>query len=297
MITMHEILEGFQEELQRQDMSLATVRNYLNDVHLFGQWREASYGEEFVPSSIVQREIIEYRSYLLTIKSSSPCTVNRKLASLSKFFEWCLATKQCKINPCLGVKSIHISEPIPRALDVKALRRLLREVHVHGSVRDIAIVELLAGSAIRVGELVMLSASDAEISERRGILNIRHGKGRASRKIPINSDVRKALTDWIAVRPATNSNYLFNGQRGEGMTTNGIWRTVKKYSQLAGIPDMRTHDLRHTVLTRLVREFGTDFPTVARISGHRNLKTLMRYAQPTGEDLSVAMERLAFASQ
>jgi hypothetical protein len=47
----------------------------------------------------------------------------------------------------------------------------------------------------------------------------------------------------------------------------------------------------------LVREFGTDFATVARISGHRNLKTLMRYTQPTGEDMATAMERLAFTGE
>jgi len=102
MNTMNETLEGFQEELQSQDMSMEKIRNYLNDVHLFGQWREASYGEEFVPSSIVQREIIEYRSYLLTVRSSSPCTVNRKLAGLSKFFSWCLLQSSVGLIPAMA---------------------------------------------------------------------------------------------------------------------------------------------------------------------------------------------------
>jgi integrase/recombinase XerC/integrase/recombinase XerD len=195
------------------------------------------------------------------------------------------------------VKTISVSEAPPRALDVKSLRRLLREVYVHGSKRDIAIIELMAGSAIRVGELVMLSVSDAEISERKGMLHIRNGKGRASRQVPLNVDVRKALNDWIDVRPTTNSNYLFIGQRGERMTTNGIWRIVKKFGQMAGIPNIQVHDLRRTVLTRLLREFKNDYSLVCSISGHKNMKTLMIYTKPTSEDLAVAMDGLTFTGE
>ena len=80
------------------------------------------------------------------------------------------------------------------------------------------------------------------------------------------------------------------------MTTSGVWRIVKKYASLAGVPELRVHDLRHTVLTRLVREYGCDLATVAKISGHRNLKTLLRYAQPTRDDVTAAVEKLAFTA-
>jgi site-specific recombinase XerD len=292
---MDTVIDGFRTELTRQDKSPATIRNYTNDVELFAKWMNETYGG-FDVAKVVQRDIIEYRSHLLTAQSGSPATVNRRLASLSKFFGWCMATKltKAKQNPVDGVKSISISDPGPRSLDTKSLRRLLREVHVHGNARDIAAIEVLAGTAARVGELVQLAISDVEVSERKGVLHIRNGKGRASRQVPLNVDVRKALIDWLATRPATTSNYLFIGQRGEKMTPSGVWRIVKKYADLASIPDLRVHDLRHTVLTRLVREFGTDFATVARISGHRNLKTLMRYTQPTGRDVAEAVEKLAF---
>jgi site-specific recombinase XerD len=297
MDTINEILVGFQAELYRQDKSQLTIKNYISDIRLFAKWRQESYGEEFTPSSIAQREIIEYRSYLLTVRTSSPTTVNRRLASLNKFFDWCKYTKQVRANPCDSVKTITVSEPGPRALDVKSLRRLLREVHVHGSKRDIAIIELMAGTAIRVGELVMLSVSDAEISDRKGTVHIRNGKGKASRQVPLNVDVRNAINDWIAVRPTTNSNYLFIGQRGERLTTNGVWRIVKKFGQMAGIPNIQVHDLRRTVLTRLLREFKNDYSLVCSISGHKNMKTLMIYTKPTSDDLAVAMDGLAFTGK
>ena len=294
---MDTVIDGFRTELTRQDKSPATIRNYANDVELFAKWMNETYGG-FDVAKVVQRDIIEYRSHLLTAQSASPATVNRRLASLSKFFGWCMATKltKTKQNPAAGVKTIAVSDPGPRSLDVKSLRRLLREVHVHGSTRDVAVVEVLAGTAARVGELVLLSVSDAEISERKGVLHIRNGKGRAARQVPLNVDVRKALAAWLAVRPAIMSNYLFIGQRGERMTPSGIWRVVKKYGELAGIPDLQVHDLRRTALTRLLREFSTDYSLVCSISGHRSQKTLLRYTQPTGEDMAAAMEKLAFTS-
>lgn len=295
---MDDTLNAFQDDLVRQDKSTATVRNYVNDVDLFIRWETGTYGD-FSLSKVVQRDIIEYRSFLLTSQNASPATINRRLASLSSFFNWCIATKRIKskVNPAFGVKGITITDAGPRAMETRQVRRLLREVHVHGNSRDIAVLEVLCGTGIRVGELVTLTLGDVEISERKGSLFVRSGKGRSSRELPLNTDVRKALQGWLEVRPATLSNYVFTGQRGERMTSSGIWRIVKKYAQFAGVPGLRVHDLRHTVLTRLVREFGMDLVTVARISGHRNLKTLMRYAEPTRADLAAAVEKLAFTGE
>lgn len=291
---INEILDEFEQELNKQDKSGATITNYQNDVQLFAEWLEQTYGDQFNPSKVVQREIIEYRAYLANIRTASPATINRRLASLSAFFRWCLAKETATTNPTDGIKSTSIIELAPRAIETRQLRRLLREVHVHGNARDIAILEMLCGTALRVGELVALTFQDVELAERGGIAKIRNGKGRISRDVPLNVDVRKAIQAYLAVRPATISRYLLIGQRGEKMTSSGVWRIVKKYAEMGGIPDLRVHDLRHTVLTRLVREFGLDLATVAKISGHRNLKTLLRYAQPTRDDLAAAVEKLAF---
>jgi site-specific recombinase XerD len=231
---------------------------------------------------------------LVTTQAASPHTVNRRLASLSAFFRWCVATRRSKTNPAENVKTIAITDPGPRSLDSRTLHRLLRQVDKDGNARDIAILETLCGTGLRVGELVTLAVDDVNISERKGVARVRSGKGRASREVPLNIDVRKALQAWLETRPATSSRYLFIGQRGEKMTPSGIWRIVRKSADRAGITDLRVHDLRHTVLTRLVREFGCDWATVAKISGHRNLKTLLRYAEPNQDDLAAALEKLAF---
>lgn len=294
---MHEFLDEFRAELIRQDKSLTTVRHYINDVDLFGRWLESSYGEAFDPLKTVQREITEYRSYLTTVRSASANTINRRLASLSKFYGWLHASGRMKTNPASGVKGIAVIDPGVQSVDTASLRRLLREVHVHGNALHIAIIELLCGTAVRVGELVQITLSDCQLSDRKGILHIRNGKGRASRQIPLNVDVRKAVINWLEVRPISESNHLIIGQRGDGMTPSGVWRIVKRYAALAGIPDLRIHQLRHTAITRLVREFRTDLATVAKISGHRNIKTLMRYCAPTEQDVSNAIDKLVLAGE
>lgn len=291
---MSDVIDGFAEELRRQDRSDLTVKSYISDINMYARWMQETYNEEFDPSKTVRREITEYRSYLRTVTNASPATINRRLASLTKFFSYCVATGAAKENPVTGVKTIAIMDAGPKALDNVSLRRLLREVHVHGNLMHISMLEIMCGCALRVGELVNLTTSDCALLERKGMLHIRNGKGGTSRMVPLNSDVRKALEAWLAMRPLSESKFLFTGQRGDRMTPNGAWRMVKKYGQFAGITDLHPHQMRHTCLTRLVRECGTDLVAVAKISGHRSIQTLMRYSAPNQDDLANALEKLSF---
>jgi integrase/recombinase XerC len=278
-------LQGFRAKLELDDKSGLTIRNYVTDVEMFADWYGDTYGEEFDPGRIVQREVSDYRAWMQG-QSAAAETINRRLTSLRQYFAYVGRTP----NPAVGVRGVKIVDPGVQALTMAQLRRLLREVHVHQDIRDIAILEVLCGTGIRVGELVALRVGDVEISERRGSLVVRCGKGRVARHVPLNGDVRKALAAWLEVHPG-DSDALFVGQRGP-LTAVGIWRIVRKYGDYAGIHELRVHQLRHTVITRMVRELGMDLATVARISGHRCLSSVLRYAAPTREDLERAMAGL-----
>lgn len=293
---MDNLLKAFQEELAREDKTPVTVRNYVNDLSLFQRWLHETYGEDLDPAKTCERDIVEYRSFLATVKAAAPTTINRRLASLIKFYDFCVARGMAKRNPAKGVKGIAITLPPPKALDAASLRRLLRMVHAHGNPKHIAMIEVLCGSACRVGELISLQKSQVKIGERSGSMLVANGKGRAAREIPLNTDVRKALARWLEVRPDSGSPYIFINQRGEQMTPSGVWRIVKHYGEFAKIPDLTIHSLRHSVLTRLVRELGYDLVSVARISGHRNVQTLSVYTQPSKEATEEMMEKLGFTT-
>ncbi len=293
---MNDLLRAFADDLTREDKSPITVRNYVNDISLFARWVQETYGEDLDLTKTCERDIIEYRAYLVTTKAAAPSTINRRLASLVKFFNFCISQKLAKTNPAQGIKGISVSLPPPKALDTSSLRKLLRTVHSQGNIKHIAILELLCGTACRVGELVCIQKSQVTIGQRSGSVTIAHGKGRSAREVPLNLDVRKALSKWIEIRPNTSNPYLFVNQRGQKLTPSGVWRIVKKYGELSGNPNITIHSLRHTVLTRLVREYGFDLISVARISGHQNVQTLSVYTQPTKEALEEMMEKLSFTS-
>lgn len=280
-----EQLIDFRESLDLEDWSPAAAASYEANVRQFASWYVRTYRQPFIAESIVQRDVQEHRAWMQK-EGSAAESINRRLVSIRKFYDWIGGP-----NPAAAVKGLQVVDPGVQALSMVELRRLLREVHVHRNVRDIAILEFLCHTGIRVGELVALQMSDVEISEKRGLARIRNGKGGVSRDIPLNNDVRKALRAWIDERPADRGDRLFLGQRGP-MTPSAVWRIVRRYGDYAGIEELHVHQLRHTVLTRLVREQGIDLATVAKISGHTSIRTLLRYAAPTQDDMANAMEGL-----
>jgi site-specific recombinase XerD len=169
---------------------------------------------------------------------------------------------------------------------------LLREVHKSGKMRDAAIIETLANTGLRVGELAELTLADVEISERKGMVTVRSGKGVKYRQVPLNADARRAISGYLQARPQSAETSLFLGQRDEPLTPSAVWRVVKKYGQRAGLT-ISPHTLRHTFGTRLVRTSGIDLVTVAAMMGHESLDTTAIYSQPTAEDMANAVEKLA----
>jgi integrase/recombinase XerC len=190
------------------------------------------------------------------------------------------------------VKGVRQVKAAPKALSNLELRRLLREAHKSGKARDIAIIETLANTGLRVGELAKLTVADAEISERKGTVTVRSGKGAKYRQVPLNGDARRAISSYLQVRSHSAESGLFLGQRDEPLTPSAIWRVVKKYGQRAGL-SISPHTLRHTFGTRLVRAGGIDLVTVAAMMGHESLDTTAIYTQPTAEDMAEAVETLA----
>src|ERR687888_655549 len=81
----------FIQELERQEASALTIRNYHSDLAHFQKWFDGSTGEPFSPTAITPTDIRDYRSHLLTVERRAPSTINRRLAALRKFFQWAKA--------------------------------------------------------------------------------------------------------------------------------------------------------------------------------------------------------------
>lgn len=127
---------------------------------------------------------------------------------------------------------------------------------------------MMLQAGLRIGEVASLTVGDIHVSDRKGSVEIRQGKGSKYRLVPLNSDIRKAVLKYLDVRPNVGE-ALFASQKGGGLTSNAIWKVVKKYGEAAGIPEVTPHALRHTFGTSLIRKHGVDLVTYSSTHGSR----------------------------
>jgi integrase/recombinase XerC len=159
-------------------------------------------------------------------------------------------------------------------------------------------LELLAGTGLRVGELLALQVGDVELNDRSGKVIVRRGKYGGYREIPLTLDVRKALSAYLDEKRPDKDNPeapLWIGPRGGLSHRSSVIRLLEKYALQAGIEPVNPHALRHTFATRYLNANPSDLRGLARLLGHTSLDTVMIYTEPTLDDLSARMERVETA--
>ena len=286
-----QLVGRFLQDLQRQEISAKTRESYRLDLRHFANWFAQTVGEGFSPEAVTPTDVRDYRAYLIGVEKRQPATVNRRLAALRRFFNWAKATGQVKELPTDNVKGVASSPRAPHWLDKRDVDRLIRSVERHGNTRDLAIVLTLRHTGIRVSELSSLSVGDVEISERKGSLTVRSGKGAKFRILPLNVDARRAITAYFEVRPTISANQLFIGQRGQGVSSRAVELLVAKYARLAGLENVTPHTLRHS-FGKHALDAGADLVSVSALLGHQRLETTAIYTTPSQRDLERVVEKL-----
>jgi site-specific recombinase XerD len=239
-------IDRFLEDLERQEASALTIRNYRSDLQHFGRWFAGSAGEPFSPAALTPTDVRDYGSHLVAVQKRAAATVNRRLAALRRFSQWAKAEGLIKELPTDQVKGVASTPRAPKWLQKREVDRLLRAAERSGNKRDLAILHTLYATGLRVGELCALELADIAISERKGQLIVRSGKGSKHRVVPLNLDVRRALEAYLQVRPKVDSRNLFIGSRGEGIKSQAVENLVKKYARFAGLEGVSPHTLRHS---------------------------------------------------
>ena len=301
-----EILDEFKEYLVSEDCSFLTVRGYCSDMHLFARWFEQTNGDPFAVQSVTPSDVREYRQHLQTTQRRKASTVNRKLAALSTFMKWAKETHQIESDPTEKIKAIREQEHAPRYLDKKeqfALQRAIeKDLQIaklrypkrwRGRQRDAALVTFLLHTGLRLSELTALRLGDLQLSERKGSVLVRNGKGGKQRNVPLNTEARKAMQEWLDVRPASPSDSIWVAVESEsqGLSGRAIQRILQRYAQLAGLELLTPHVCRHTFAKNLVNQ-DVGIEKVAMLLGHANLNTTRLYITPDEHDLESAVEKL-----
>ena len=288
---IRDFVDDFLAELDRQGKSVHTARAYGSDLLRFVLWYERTEGP-FHPGTVTPLDLREYRQHLLSRPDAAPATVNRRLATLRRYFDWAQAVGLNRENIAARLRGVEAVELAPRWLEKRELHALVRRVERGGSTRDLAIVLTLRHTGLRVSELVGLRLGDLELGARSGQLRVRQGKGGKHRAVPLNAEARRAIRDYLAVRPAALDDHLFLGQRGRALTASGAYAAIVEYARLAGLDGVTPHVLRHT-FAKTALDAGANLVEVAALLGHKRLDTTARYTKPGRRDLERTVERLA----
>lgn len=254
-----------------------TAERYRAALDEFAAWYSQTIGQPLDWGLLTAIEVKDYLAYLQTVRRLSPSSINLRLAAIRSFLR--------HLGRTLKVRGPKQVTPPVKALSARELGRLLAAAE--SSKRDTAILNLLARAGLRVGEVVHLRLEDVEVNGRSGWVVVRGGKGNKTRQVPLNSDSRQALKNWLSERPQAGPE-TFVSHTGHALSERDVQRMVAEYARIAGV-DATPHTLRHTFATRAV-EKGADVATLAAILGHARLETTGRYLHPTAERMQEAVE-------
>jgi integrase/recombinase XerC len=247
-----------------------------------------------------QLEIEHIRSWLANLQSTGVArsTLTRRIVSIRAFTNWAAAngwlTSDLGVN--LAVPKPH--KVLPEVLNVEDAATVLKALEVKCveepsaiNLRDLALVEVLYSSGIRVSELCGLNLGDLDRS--RNTLNV-IGKGNKQRVVPVGLPAVRAIESYLKNARAefinqNSQDALFLGSRGKRIDQRTVREVVYEAMKAVG-SDMGPHGLRHSAATHLL-EGGADLRTVQEILGHASLSTTQIYTHVSPERLQAAYKQ------
>lgn len=243
---------------------------------------------------IIEDTILNYVEYLSN-KKLKGSTINRKLIVLKMFFEYLYHNHYIDQNYYLSHKFKFKKErKLPKTLTVNEVSRLiayLTEQEENASTvfskwestRNLALIDILISTGIRVAEASAISINDIAMTERVILI---HGKGRKQRLIYIScQETWDNLKNWIKLRKSMNlpTDKLFLNRSGKQLSIHGIEYIFNSARDFCGINSNATpHYLRHTFATNLLAN-GADLRSVQEILGHSSVSTTEIYTEVTVE--------------
>ncbi len=291
------VLGEYERHLRSErDLTVHTVTAYTADIGgLF------EHAVRLGITEVADLDLRTLRSWLAKMQTLglSRTTLARRATAARVFTAWLARTGRAPtdVGASLGSPKAHRTLPaVLRADEARALIDAATELADDGSpvgLRDVAMLEVLYATGIRVGELVGLDVDD--IDRDRNVLRV-FGKGRKERSVPFGRPAARALDFWLQHgRPTLTVEgagaALFLGVRGRRIDQRAVRRLVhQRLVDVPGAPDMGPHGLRHTAATHLL-EGGADLRSVQELLGHASLATTQRYTHVTTERLRRAYQQ------
>lgn len=277
-----ELLSKFVSHLQAtKNLSNKTLYAYRGDLEQFFSYEE----------DILHPDICSFVSYLSSQLKLKDASIRRKIITLKVFYTYLVDNEIMNDSPFIKLKfNFKQEHKLPKTLEVKDVAKILNyfdSICIENLstfakfeyIRDVALMDLLISTGIRIGEAATITLSDIIISERTLLI---HGKGRKQRLIYISSSITwNRISTLLKERKKSNGRNLFINRYGNPISIHGIEYIYKKYVKLSKLSTHSTpHYLRHTFATNLLAN-GADLRSVQEILGHASVATTQIYTEVT----------------
>ena len=269
----------------------STVSAYERDLQNYLSWLEEQ-GQRI--ANVQEASIIMYLRELQS-GGKAASTVARAMAAVRSFHRFLAVENLRSDNPTKNVELPRVPRGLPKPISEKEVSELLFAIDDEGAAgkRDKAMMEILYGTGARISEVVALSISDLDLSEK--LLKVL-GKGNKERIVPLGRYAETALMGWLSpdgrgkLEPERwvsrdDSEALFLNRRGRRLSRQGGWGIVKKYGSKVGLgAQLSPHTLRHSCATHML-EHGADIRTVQELLGHASISTTQIYTHVSRDQL------------
>ena len=283
--------------LNERNLSDNSIRAYLADLESL-----LIHINQLGVTEFSQLTINHIRSWLANLQSrgAARASITRRVVSIRAFTYWGARNNWLPSDIGRDLVAPKPERHLPEVLDIERAAMALDALHLRASeepsptsIRDVAIVETLYGSGIRVSELTGLNLDD--IDRDRNTLRV-IGKGNKERIVPIGIPAMRAIDTWISTGRTQLANdatekALFLGSRGKRIDQRVVRDVVYQATEAIGTNKrLGPHALRHSAATHLL-EGGADLRTVQEILGHSSLSTTQIYTHVSEERIKKAYEQ------
>jgi len=256
-------------------LSKNTTNSYQRDLNKFSKFLKASGVSDFerLTEEICSAWIADLFQHNVSARS-----IQRHISSAKGFFNYLKKSGLVTNSPFELINSPKSPSHLPNVLSPEQVSQLLNFKPKNAQEkRDLAIIELIYSSGLRVSETVNADLSDFE--DGKDFLRVL-GKGSKTRLVPVGRYAKNAIEDWMIERDklSTKDDSLFVNLRGNRITTRSVQERLKNIAIMQGLPPVNPHMLRHSFATHLLESSG-DLRSIQELLGHSSLSTTQIYTR------------------
>jgi len=264
----------YKEYLYQRNLSENTIDSYIYDVESFRNYLCEDYELE-----LNETKKAHILTYLVTLQKNgkSSSTLSRTISALKNFFDFLKNEKLIKDNPAVSIHSPKQIKKKPSILTEEEVAQLmlLPDKNTFKGIRDLAMLELMYSSGIKVSELISIKLSQINLSA--GIISI---EGEKERIIPLSKYAISAIENYLnnfRDKNTDENDFLFINITGEPLTRQGIWKSLKSYKKKMNLnKELSPQILRNSFAVHMLSH-GADLGTIQELMGLNSLGAAQNY--------------------